>query len=165
MSFETTACMCVTTCLGAIRDLFGASRRQMSESMKASPHRIGQIEFTDPNHLVVGTVNSYLEALGMRMILHFVKADGIKESNYAIVSGTAYPKGDSISGLHELRDTTQANMGSGCGMGQAQISHIEHSDIRRLKMRTVRRYAMATGNDVSVIGWDPETGVEVELLM
>lgn len=168
MSFDTTLqteCMCSATRLGAIRDLLGTTRRQMSEVMKSTPHRISQIDFTDPNHLIVGTVDSYLKALGLRMVFRFRKPGDGQESDYVIDPDTTYPNGRNINALAELRDTTQAAMGRRCGMHQTRVSHIEHSDIRRLKMHTVRRYADACGRDVSAVGWDPSAGVEVELLI
>lgn len=150
-------------CLRSVRELLGRSRRQMSEVMNASPHRIGQIDSTPPDRLVVGTLCAYLGALGMNTVFRFAEPGLARTFDCKIGLVGGYPDGISISKLRTLRGITQKEMGSRCGVSQSRISHIEGSDIRRLKILTVRRYANACGADMTILGWDPETNIEVEV--
>ncbi|WIM69212.1 helix-turn-helix domain-containing protein [Corynebacterium suedekumii] len=57
------------------------------------------------------------------------------------------------SRLRELREATgltQAQLAERIGVGQRQVSKIEHGDLDNAKIGTIRRYLEAVGGDLSI---------------
>lgn len=55
--------------------------------------------------------------------------------------------------LRELREEaglTQAELAQRIGVGQRQVSKIEHGDLDNAKIGTIRRYLEAVGGDLSI---------------
>lgn len=55
--------------------------------------------------------------------------------------------------LRELREQaglTQAELAERIGVGQRQVSKIEHGDLDNAKIGTIRRYLEAVGGDLSI---------------
>lgn len=55
--------------------------------------------------------------------------------------------------LRELREAaglTQAELAKRIGVGQRQVSKIEHGDLDNAKIGTIRRYLEAVGGDLSI---------------
>ncbi|AZP36651.1 XRE family transcriptional regulator [Acidipropionibacterium acidipropionici] len=55
--------------------------------------------------------------------------------------------------LRELRERaglTQAQLAERIGVGQRQVSKIEHGDLDSAKLGTIRRYLQAVGGDLAV---------------
>lgn len=52
--------------------------------------------------------------------------------------------------LREAADLTQAELAERIGVGQRQVSKIEHGDLDNAKIGTIRRYLEAVGGSLSI---------------
>ncbi|MGO2632778.1 MAG: helix-turn-helix domain-containing protein [Galactobacter sp.] len=59
-------------------------------------------------------------------------------------------RADKLRELREEAGLTQAQLAERIGVGQRQVSKIEHGDLENTRVGTIRKYLRAVGGDISL---------------